>query len=215
MTYALTHTRARKITDGARHVTQMHEFFALMGWIPAPAPVHPDKLWRGSKFAEEREELRRALAAEDPVEIADALGDMAYVVVATMLNYGVAASLNHFSWTDPNGTDREVTAAISAITCSKATEQPCAMECTSTHLDESVRRLSGVGDNPYAARWHGLHALTGINAMAVMTLTPMVEVFTEVHRSNMSKLRGRHGEPVKGPGYRPPVLGPILKEALL
>ena len=207
MTYAITHTRARKTADGARHVTQMHEFFELMGRTAAPAPVHPDKPWRGNKFAEEREELREALAAEDPIAIADGLGDMAYVVVATMLTYGVTSSLTHFSWTDPRG---DVDAAISAIACSGDRPGPCALECAAEHLDESVRRMHSVGDNPYAARWHGLHALAGIDATAVMTLTPMYDVFTEVHRSNMTKLRGRHGEPVKGPGYRAPVLGPIL-----
>lgn len=75
--------------------------------------------------------------------------------------------------------------------------------------------MRSIGDNPYAARWHGLHALAGIDAIAIMTGTPMAEVVTEIHRSNMTKIRGRFGEPVKGPGYRPPALGPLLHHRTL
>ena len=210
MAIDLTHTRAQKISDGAVHTAQLREFFALMDWFPAPAPIHPEKLWRGNKFAEERDELRDALERDDLVAIADGLGDMAYVVIATMLTYGVTSSLTGFSWTDLDDA-AGVEKALRRIPCvHPGADLPCGMDCAAAHLDKSERRLRTVGDNPYAARWHGLHALAGIDAVAVMTATPMAAVFTEIHRSNMTKTRGRFGEPIKGPGYRAPILGPLL-----
>jgi predicted HAD superfamily Cof-like phosphohydrolase len=53
---------------------------------------------------------------------------------------------------------------------------------------------------------------------AVAYGVPIDQVFAEVHRSNMTKLGrdgrpviGDHGKRLKGPDYRPPQLGPLLK----
>ena len=188
-------TRARRRADGSLHTTQMREFFALMGWPAAPAPIIPEKIWHGNKFAEEYGELRAALADEDAVGVADGLGDMAYVVVATMLNYGVVSSLEHFFWSVPGQRNSSATTLTAAL----------------EDLDGSVAQMRSVGTNPYAARWHGLRALRGIDEMAALTGTPMVPVFTEIHRSNMTKTAAR-GVPVKSVGYQPPVLGPLLSQ---
>ncbi len=208
--YQITHTRSRRESDGAVHTAQMREFFVLMGWLAAPAPIVVPTGTFGTKFAEELHEFETAFDRGDSVGVADGLGDMAYVVIAIMLRHGVAASLEHFSWTGQDRLDR----LMAAIPCTAEQSEPCGAECSIAHLHRASALISRIGTNPYAARWYGLRALRGIDALAALTATPMREVFTEVHRSNMTKTRSRLGHPVKGPGYREPVLGPILSAHL-
>lgn len=70
-------------------VREFHETFRL---AIASRPMLPNeglRLLRVELLAEEVDELMRADEADDLVEIADALGDIVYVIYGTALSYGI------------------------------------------------------------------------------------------------------------------------------
>lgn len=70
----------------------VREFHAKVGQRDAPSPDLTDYRVNNLRMRlidEERLELLQALAAEDVVEVADALADLLYVVIGSALQWGI------------------------------------------------------------------------------------------------------------------------------
>jgi predicted HAD superfamily Cof-like phosphohydrolase len=80
-----------------RRLRQFHtELNVHDGWAPmGPSALVPEQLRKLRRYLldEEVEELAQAMEAADIVEIADALGDIAYVVMGTAFTYGIDLDL--------------------------------------------------------------------------------------------------------------------------
>ena len=130
-------SRIKLPTDGERCARMVEQFFDRMAWFRPPVGVYivPTHIWRGHKFAEEYDEYTEAIIARDRIGQADALGDMAYVAVATMVNAGASPVLRHLSWPDGDATIPRHELFV--------------------RLALARQRMFSVGDNPYAAAVHG------------------------------------------------------------
>ena len=74
-------------------VLEFHEVFgALIGDFDNPQ-ISDNKDLRLSLIREEMQELEEAIAANDIVETADALGDLLYVIYGTLIDSGIDADL--------------------------------------------------------------------------------------------------------------------------
>lgn len=140
-------------------VRQFHETFGLtINDTPTLSPK--DDALRINLIQEELDELKEGIANNDRVEIADALADLAYVIYGAGVTYG-------FILLDP-----------------------FVMEATIPGME---LRLSGIEsalrDGSQVAVQCGLESLLeDVNYFAEIHEIPLDAVFTEVHRSNMSKL---------------------------
>lgn len=70
-------------------VRQFHDAFALPSSERPRLPGPERRQLRADLLAEEYREYCRAEDADDLVAIADALGDMAYIIAGTALEYGI------------------------------------------------------------------------------------------------------------------------------
>lgn len=92
-THSLSHTPARPARfDLAAATAQFHHVFGLPVRTVATFPTADELTLRETLFAEELREYHDAVGAEDLVEIADALADMAYVLSGTAHTFGVEIS---------------------------------------------------------------------------------------------------------------------------
>lgn len=74
-------------------VLEFHEAFgAFIGDFDKPR-ISANKDLRMSLIREEMGELEEAIAANDLIETADALGDLLYVIYGTLLDFGIDADL--------------------------------------------------------------------------------------------------------------------------
>ncbi len=74
-------------------LSKLEEFHLVFGAYrqSSPSPYIPPQVYQGrvNLLAEELEEYREAYRAQDLVEIADALTDLLYVVLGTMVSHGL------------------------------------------------------------------------------------------------------------------------------
>ena len=181
------------------------EFHAAFGHPIAPGPELPEQSLRDLRIKLIEEELFEycdAYDADDHVEMADALGDMLYVLAGAALCYGIA--------------DRD-----NPVWSPYETMTPVAKG--STNFPELLREdfaaylAAEEADDLNAIQQAICHMMVEIFGIARQSGIPINAVFREIHRSNMSKL-GADGRPIyradgkilKGENYSPPNLAPIL-----
>lgn len=171
-------------------------------------PALPDEKTRALRrtlLAEEHEEFREAVADNDLVEIADALGDMIYILYGTANSYGIRIGI-----ADPRSTGPRL-----PLDDPRVANLP---ELVRSAFNQYIRadegdRLGDIAD----AMW----TLAAVIFLAAHTYgIPLMAVFEEIHRSNLSKLDPETGVPLrrddgkilKPPSYRPPDIARILAE---
>ena len=72
------------------HVEKFHDTFGITNKYQPAARVGEDTIaLRHKLMAEENEEYLEAALAGDAVEVADALGDMMYILCGTILSHGM------------------------------------------------------------------------------------------------------------------------------
>jgi predicted HAD superfamily Cof-like phosphohydrolase len=164
------------------------------GWMPDhPTAALPPRLadLRQALLDEEVAELHDALAAGDLVGIADALGDIAYVLGGTAVTYGLPFPAEFTSQADvPPAAVPEVIAAILTENADWAAGQlrDAVGACEPLAIGDAIGHFTRILDDTAA--------LYGI---------PLQAVFEAIHISNMTKSNTpAEGKLVKGPGYRPP-----------
>ena len=179
----------------AELATRLHtEFHKVFGHPIRTEPTlvsEEEAKLHAALLEEETNEYLHTLETADIVELADALGDIVVIATGTTLVYGLNLPALVRSY---RGYRSGLVGAV-AVACDAA-----------TGLDELGAALAAVVVLAY-----GEAAIHGI---------PLRAVFEEIHASNMTKLaedgsviRREDGKILKGPGYRPPQLAPILTMA--
>lgn len=158
---------------------------------------------RHALLVEEHDEYREAVAQNDLVAIADALGDMIYILYGTANAYGIPIDL-----ADPVDTGPRLPLVDPRVTILP--------EVVGLAFD-AYMKAEDLDDIVYLA--DSMRSLAAVIFLAAYTYgIPLVEVFEEIHRSNLSKLDPETGAPIrrddgkilKPPGYRPPDIASIL-----
>lgn len=149
----------------------------------------PEKQLRLDLITEEVQELRDALAAQNYVEIFDALGDIDYVVQGAVLTFGL--DLSRATGQVANGHE------VSNLSYEVAY---LADALVKEDLGEVERCLASISDTVHLAA-----SSLGID------LNDVIDI---IHRSNLTKLGddrkpiyNEHGKVIKGPNYVPPTEG--------
>lgn len=185
------------------------EFHRAFDHPVASKPTWPDDSMMDLRIRlvlEELDELEEALINRDVVAVADALGDLAYVV------YGMALVLGY-----------ELGCACMEIESSGASFPLKSIAKSGfREVRDRVRLMqaSARRKEHYSLKCKLEDIIVAIYAMADHFGIPIVAVFEEIHRSNMSKL-GANGKPVKredgkimkGPNYLPPNLPRVMRFA--
>jgi len=150
---------------------------------------------------EEFGELVEALEASDRVAIADAIGDFAYVVLGTLVAYGLV----HRETNSRTVQTHDVPSLLRYFVKEMG-------KLVAAIHEENVRQVDEHAHN----MWFGLVSLAGALRM------PFEAIFREVHASNMTKTppeEGEKGKPggkyqgkkqAKGKTFRPPDLRKVL-----
>jgi predicted HAD superfamily Cof-like phosphohydrolase len=171
------------------------------GWMPdRPTTALPPGLadLRQALLDEEVTELHEAVNTGDITKIADALGDIAYVLSGTAVTYGLPFPVE---FTPANG-------------LSLADSIPDTI--AATLLESADWRASRLRDaiqtaKPLAIGEALLHFAVQLDNIAILYGIPLGAVFEAVHLSNMTKINTpAEGKLMKGPGYRPPRIAEIL-----
>jgi len=179
------------------------EFMARIGSeVPGAETDRPPEVAavRWQLVLEELLEAHRAMAAGDVVEAADGLADLKYVVVGCAVAYGLPMA-DFFYAPSPA---RDAPDAVAAASLMLACAGP---------LRDMAWALAGREDLGAALR--ALDVALSMEAAALGL--PLLELFAEVHRSNMTKEPGYHIGAAKygpgggkGPSYSPPdILGTL------
>lgn len=192
-----------------------------LDWKNVPGvPTEQTALLRVQLLVEELGELAHALAAQDKVEVVDALTDIDYVTYGAMGAFGLYRAPSGF--------------AAPAVAEHEWGELPVWQQLAviheiSKHINLATMSFSMVLHPDEVARRRGqegaLYALELLlkatsNAWAALGVLKYREAaFYEVQRSNMSKL-GPDGKPIlneagrvsKGPNYLPPDIYQIIME---
>lgn len=196
-------------------VLQFHTAFGL----PHPAVMtRPDpalRRLRVSLLREEAQELADATSANDIVEIADALADMAYIACGTAISYGLAGGLA--SETQVIAMVRSITGAprVGSIDERQAFDEAMTRVLANYCFAEEAAERGETDEAPVLHRLSEVLLEVGMHAH--FHNVPLERVFLEVHRANMSKL-GEDGKPIyredgkvmKGPNYRRPDVKSVL-----
>ena len=80
-----------------KHLDKVAEFHKAFSHPIEPKPILPDmkrQLLRVELIREELAELELAIQEENLVEVADALGDLEYVVLGSVLEFGLKSKFN-------------------------------------------------------------------------------------------------------------------------
>lgn len=171
-------------------------------------PAQSVRELRQSLLDEEYGEYLEASRAHDVVEVADALGDMAYILAGTHRSWGL--TLDMPSWAEPT---HRPSVPVEGLRLGM-----------SLWLGESRANLERYGltePSITQTRTHLYRMLVDIHHVASEWGIPMVPVLAAIHDSNMSKLdpdgkpifREGDGKVLKGPDYYPPDLLAVLTEA--
>lgn len=192
-----------------------------LDWKEQPGvPTDQTALLRVQLPTEELGELVHALAAQDKIEVVDALTDIDYVTYGAMGAFGLyALPVGFAAPTVPEREWGQTPAWEQLVLVHEISKQLnlCTMAFSMIlHPDQSVRAKGQ--DGAFLALQLVLKATA--NAWAALGVLKYREAaFYEVQRSNMSKL-GPNGEPIlneagrvtKGPNYLPPDIDQIIME---
>lgn len=170
------------------------------GWMPDhPTAALPPGLadLRQALLDEEVAELHEAAAAGDTVKIADALGDIMYVLGGTAVTYGLPFPVEFTSCSDgPPG-------SVPGIVITDCADFAARSLRDAVDACEPLAIGSAIG---YFTRI--------LDYIAVLDGIPLQAVVEAIHVSNMTKTNTPdEGKLVKGPGYRPPRIAEILAGA--
>jgi predicted HAD superfamily Cof-like phosphohydrolase len=168
------------------------------GWMPE-RPVPPASVpgWirdiRRALLAEEVAEFRAAALAGDITAVADALGDITYVLGGTAVVHGVP--FRPWLPASPAAPSAAVPDRIRDMAVSRTGSIPRRM------------RDADITVNAAAALASCLHTTGNV---AMLYGVPLDAVLAEIHRSNMTKTNSDGLKLAKGPGYSPPDIAGIL-----
>jgi len=162
---------------------------------------------RFDMLREENEEYIDASEENDLIEVADAIGDMLYILSGTMIEHGLIKEIKPIEILDNGDKIRSITLAESVDffeIIRKANEE---------YIKSCERNdLIGVKNSIELLIKYLTHLISEHNLSSKIEL-----VFDEIHKSNMSKL-GEDGKPIyredgkilKGPNYFKPNIKDIL-----
>lgn len=174
-------------------------------------PVEEKPVWPTAELVElrirliieELDELEEAIVARNIIDVADALGDLTYVVHGMALTFGLVLQCAFM----------EIKAKARFPERSVAKSAFKSVRDNVRRVQMAVRRRES-----YSLRCALEDLLVAIYSMADAFGIPIVAVFEEVHRSNMSKL-GEDGKPIlredgkilKGPNFTQPDLERVMR----
>lgn len=188
-------------------VTEFHQTYGLPIRTEPQLDV-PERAMRVALVVEEAREYADAEAADDFIEVADALGDLVYVAVGAALAHGFAISSYRVS--------RDYGSFEAPAPTLEIPARRLWVQRVKHHVSEYVRAeqlgdfalvklaLAAIVDTCYgAAKAHGIN---------------LDEVLQEIQRSNLSKL-GEDGKPIyredgkvlKGPNFFTPDIESVLE----
>jgi predicted HAD superfamily Cof-like phosphohydrolase len=190
-------------------ITEMlHEFHTRPG-VDVGAPDHPTLDVEGLVdrqlfLLEEYIELRDALELNDLVAVADALGDMKYVIHGTAWRTGinlVETSTEYHLVEMPSTPTLRVDGLDLQVRLLEGRVRQLSAYLVTGNLEEFASTLSKLD-----------HA---VDVIAWRAGIPLLEVVREIHASNMTKtVSPGDNKAIKGPDYRPPdVAGVLAKKA--
>lgn len=195
---AATSALADPYTDLLQHmVAEFHRVFGHPDGAAAPAMLAQGRLeFRLTLIEEELDELHDALKKNDEVEIIDALCDVLYFVLGTLVEMGRPITLV------VQPPHREIRSLLK--------------DRTKTYLTRSADTLDLIQETDVFNRAVALLERLADNTLKMLTRHGYdpVEFFTEVHSSNMSKL-DENGNAIysRGPELDNAPLGKVLKSA--
>lgn len=187
-----------------QRVAEFHRAFGLPIATTPELPAQAVRDLRVSLLEEELNEFCAAYSAHDRIEEADALADICYIVAGTVVSYGIGP------------------AAISVFESPYDEHLPRTKQPRSD-LDGLLRDT--FNDYLAAERTDDLKQidlslmdlLVSVFGVAWQLNIPLNAVFTEVHRSNMTKLmpdgsvlRRDDGKVLKPPHWSPPDIAGVL-----
>lgn len=189
------------------------EFHRAFGQLVADHPALPEaaiRTLRQKLLAEEVGEFIEAEADDDLVEIADALADIAYIIAGTAVSYGITPSEPVTLPVVPGP------AKLSDCAITRNTLTTGLRVLFDDYMDAEAR------DDLIAIRSTLMVLLSFVWTVATAYGIPLAKVFTEVHRSNMSKLDPDTGKPIyradgkvlKGSAFFRPDIAAILAAAV-
>lgn len=183
------------------------EFQTAFGHPVATEPTLPSQEVRDLRtnlIQEELFEYCDAFDADDIIEMADALGDLLYVLAGAALTYGVAA-LDEPIWSPYEG----MAPAENGATCFPDLLRE----------DFAAYQRAEESGDLQQIQFAICHFMVEIYGIARQQSVPINAVFREIHRSNMSKLmpdgsvlRRADGKVMKGTLYSPPNIAKVLAE---
>lgn len=189
---------------------RIREFHRVFGHPIAGSPALPAQNVRNLRvrlLKEEVDEFCTAHATNHRIEMADGLADICVIIAGTMVAYGIVPGDGKFDSPYPDGTK--------AFLSEKRHHTFTPILCKSFAAYELAEQNDHLEDIKHIL----LVMLMDVCGIAVNLGIPLNAVFTEVHRSNLSKLmpdgsvlRREDGKILKGPNYSPPDIACILAE---
>jgi len=187
-------------------VAEFHRAFSLPIFTELTPADDALRELRINLLKEEHAELRQAFNEKDIIEIADALGDMTYIICGTMLSYGMNMA---FSGWEPQ--------------CALPNKQGVYIPDELTYkldmidiLMDTYIKLEKHRDYENISNCF-CSILTEIDIAANMCGIPFKVVFDEIHRSNMAKLmpdgtvrRRADNKVMKPDGWTPPDIKGVI-----
>jgi len=159
---------------------------------------------------EEFNEYLHAMATYNRVEIADALGDMTYILFGTLISYGIEIN-EYFNTIDSFLLESEGLSLDEIfINTKKSIITAFDIYIDSEDQNDLDKIRNSLSD-----------LLFNIEVASRVYNIPLEDVFNEIHRSNMSKLDD-NGKPIyredgkvlKGKNYSPPDISKIINKHL-
>lgn len=182
-------------------------FHRAFGHPIADRPTLPDAGVRSLRIALLTEELREfdvAHAANDRVEMADALADICYIIAGTVVAYGVG----------PQSQDLFESPYDQYLPRDETYDGGMAQALNECFVYYETAEQN---DDLVLIDLSLMTFITSVFGVAWRLNIPINAVFAEVHKSNMSKLmpdgsvlRRKDGKILKGPDYLPPDIAGVL-----
>lgn len=184
---------------------QVLEFHSVFGHpirsLLTPTVDVPEKWLRFELLKEEIGEFMEAAKTVNLVEMADALGDIAYVTYGAALTFGLDLDDPQFFTVDPEFLLINETSGNLLIECAEHDLDYVGIHLRDVFLKNDIRAMEVAL----------VTVIRSVEGAARQLNIPLEEVVTAIHKSNLSKL-GEDGLPIyredgkvlKGPNYRKP-----------
>ena len=187
------------------------DFHRAVGHSVADQPALPDSPTRDLRrtlLQEELEEFCAANAANDRIEMADALADLCYIIAGTALDYGIGPGIGPTSQeTFESPYDQYLPRPQNPATGMADLLRDCYADYEISEQSDNLSRID----------LSLMNMLTTIFGVAWRLNIPLNAVFAEVHRANMAKilpdgtvLRRHDDKIMKPPDWTPPDIARVL-----